>query len=521
MKKHCIFYMAMTSLLMTSIVFGADIKVNRTGFPIVNKKITLKGFARLDPQHGPYDEMTLWKDYEKLTNIHIEWDTPGKKNYKERKNLVLASGDLPDFFMKGVLTVGDVVKYGTYGALIPLENLIDQHAPNLKKILDEYPEIRKNITAPDGHIYSLPRIVNSPSSQVWRNPLLNMTWIKRLGLKVPKTSDEFLNMLRTFRDKDPNGNGNPNDEIPFTSHNYRWVLRSIAPMFGVKYDVGGFYQNDLYPMSVKNGKVHIQNADPAFKKAMQYFAKMYQENLVDHEVFTHTAKDYFAKLAAGRVGFTPLSQPANAGKYANDYDAIVPPKGPVGHQAWTFVNSNLSKVSTVSITNANKYPEATMRWFDHFYGDEGATKLYLVKEGEFYTVDKNGKYHLHDKILHADIGMEKYMGKHTIFPGGGAHGYYTDKQLIPINEGSLKLTYLPKIKPYLTKKVYNVPMRSLKDQELEDEIRADLDIYVTEMWAKFVAGEVSFDKWDKYAATMKKMGLRKLENIIQKAIFGK
>ena len=43
---------------------------------------------------------------------------------------------------------------------------------------------------------------------------------------------------------------------------------------------------------------------------------------------------------------------------------------------------------------------------------------------------------------------------------------------------------------------------------------------VTEMRAKFAAGEASFDQWDQYVSTMERMGLRELEDIISKVMFG-
>ena len=119
----------------------AAIMVKETGFPIVEEKITLKGFSRLEPQNGPYEEMTLWKDYEEMTNIHIEWETPGLDNVKERKNLIMASGEVPDFFIKGVLTEGDILKYGQAGVILSLEDLIDKWAPNVKKMFERLGEL--------------------------------------------------------------------------------------------------------------------------------------------------------------------------------------------------------------------------------------------------------------------------------------------------------------------------------------------------------------------------------------------
>ena len=54
--------------------------------------------------------------------------------------------------------------------MIPLEKYIDEgYAPNLKKIFDEHPDIRKSFTTPDGHMYALPNI---DLSAVWyRGPM--------------------------------------------------------------------------------------------------------------------------------------------------------------------------------------------------------------------------------------------------------------------------------------------------------------------------------------------------------------
>jgi len=117
----------------------AAIMVKETGFPIVEEKITLKGFSRLEPQNGPYEEMTLWKDYEEMTNIHIEWETPGLDNVKERKNLIMASGDVPDFFIKGVLTEGDILKYGGRRRDRPPGGPYRQMGPEHKKNVREIP----------------------------------------------------------------------------------------------------------------------------------------------------------------------------------------------------------------------------------------------------------------------------------------------------------------------------------------------------------------------------------------------
>ena len=92
----------------------------------------------------------------------------------------------------------DVIKYASQGMLIPLEDMIDEYMPNLKKILDENPQYRKQITAPDGHIYSLPTIneLNPTTHDKW---FINKTWLDNLGLEVPTTKEELEQVLLAFK----------------------------------------------------------------------------------------------------------------------------------------------------------------------------------------------------------------------------------------------------------------------------------------------------------------------------------
>ena len=48
-----------------------------------------------------------------------------------------------------------------------------------------------------------------------QNFMINQGWLDNLGLDTPSTIDELKKVLIAFRDNDANGNGDPNDELPF------------------------------------------------------------------------------------------------------------------------------------------------------------------------------------------------------------------------------------------------------------------------------------------------------------------
>ncbi|MGV2788079.1 ABC transporter substrate-binding protein, partial [Clostridium perfringens] len=124
----------------------------------------------------------------------------------------------------------ELVNYGTDGTILPLEDLIDQYAPNLKALLDRRPDIKSSITAPDGHIYGLP---SWEENNLGTNPffhVINKKWLDKLGLKMPQTLDEYTEALAAFKTQDPNGNGKA-DEIPLSFMHMQWCM-DIAGIFG-------------------------------------------------------------------------------------------------------------------------------------------------------------------------------------------------------------------------------------------------------------------------------------------------
>lgn len=172
--------------------------------------------ALRDGEYSP-DETQLYLELEEQTGIDISWETYPQSAWPEKKSLLIASNDLPDaFFGNGVLTSDEVVKYGSEGILIPLEDYItEENTPNLWKIFQEYPEYKSAITAPDGHIYSLMSFEDGYMVTT-NNPIyINKAWLEAVGMDAPTTTEEFREVLRAFKEQDPNGNGQA-DEIPFS-----------------------------------------------------------------------------------------------------------------------------------------------------------------------------------------------------------------------------------------------------------------------------------------------------------------
>ena len=114
------------------------------------------------------DDWTVTNEAAKMTNISLKGTaSPMETDSTEAFNLMIAGQDIPDI-------VGgnrDLInQYGMEGAFMPLNDLIEEYAPDFKKILDENPDIKGAITAADGNIYQIPFVYESLVSEAWFAP---------------------------------------------------------------------------------------------------------------------------------------------------------------------------------------------------------------------------------------------------------------------------------------------------------------------------------------------------------------
>ena len=191
--------------------------------PIVEETVTLRVAAI---PHATVEDLTTnyateW--LEQQTGVHVEWNVLPRKDARQKINLMLTSAtDLPDVFLgNGAVTPEQATLYGGQGLFLPLNDFIDQYSTEVKRFFEENPLIEKIGTSPDGNIYSLGNYDLCYhcyySQRVW----YNKTWLDKLGLAVPQTTEELYAVLTAFKTQDPNGNGKA-DEVPFTGATTGW-----------------------------------------------------------------------------------------------------------------------------------------------------------------------------------------------------------------------------------------------------------------------------------------------------------
>lgn len=273
-------------------------KINLTGFPISNENIQLSIMVKKGANQSAWQDLWISKHLgEKLGGTIVATEVDDA-SWNEKKNLAFAAGELPDFFMtNGALTSNDVMNYGQQGQLIPLNDLIDAYAPNIKKFLDANPEVKKSITDPDGKIYALPGVNPVKREASIGRYWINKPWLDNLGLEMPTTLDEFYTVLKAFKEKDPNGNGKA-DEIPASGSVSNPISMIVLSALGLTESSANGISLDK-----SDTKVIYAPEQPEYKEYLIFMNKLFKEGLIDPEYFTQNIQAYRGKAQQGLVGF--------------------------------------------------------------------------------------------------------------------------------------------------------------------------------------------------------------------------
>ncbi|MBM7584512.1 putative aldouronate transport system substrate-binding protein [Bacillus pakistanensis] len=520
MKKVLI--MILTLVLVTSMLAACTEKsnnnenaknkvaINKEGFPIVDEKLKMSIMGP-DVGQANWKDMAFFKEMEKMTNVQFEFTTPPLSDFETKLNLAFASGEIPDVLFGSSLTAEQEVKYGKQGVLIPLEDLIKKYAPNIQKMFEENPDVKKSITTVDGHIYSLPMV---DKNAVWyMGPLwYNGKWLDALGVKeLPKTTDELYTLLKRFKTEDPNGNGKA-DEIPFTS-----VALDDARLWLL-----GAFGHTAWGIEEINGEVSYTPIEDGYKEYLKFMNKLYDEKLMDREVFSQSNEQKKAKGQSNRVGlFQDWYSYFTTGDKEEEAD-----NDPMFHPISSSVTDEpVAPLSPgiyrgqFSITNKNANPAAAIRWVDYLYSQEGSELLNIGKAGDVWDwVDKDKGTR---KLLESPIEgktIEDYRGTTTPDFGINVPALRSTIEGFPVPEFKkfIDLETDNKIKPF-AKIPYPLVYLTPEEQEEVSRINADLDTYVEQMEAKFITGVEPMSSWDKYVKTIEDMGVDKLIQIYQDA----
>jgi len=492
--------------------------LNKEGFPIVDEPIELNFFAGVGTVDNDWNDILLLNEYEQMTNIKIEWEQVSADAREEKRNIALVTDDLPDVFYGTYIPDIDLLKYGERGTFIPLNDLIDEYAPNLKAIFEEYPEIEKSVTMADGNIYGLPRIYDPEfiSRRFGSKPWIRGDWLEELGIENPETTEEFYEYLKAVKENDLIGDGE-NREIPLGGASIVRIVDWIQGAFGV--GTWGRMHTTL-DTDPNTDELRFYPITDDYKDMLEYLHKLYSEGLIEENIFSIETDQYLANAAQGLYGATPFYNPKDLfgeeeGEKFISANAL---EGPKGHKLLTGLVPPVRTMGQFSITKANKHPAATIRWMDYFYGEEGSKMFFMGIEGETYEETPDGPKLL-DKITNSEEGLTRLqeLSKYIIEPSGNHPVMITEEYYVGPEAEPEDLEAAERLSPYLIENPMPTLPYTLEENEMMSTTGAEISKFVNDNRDLFISGEKALSEWDEYVRTLEDMGLEEYMEVQEKA----
>lgn len=462
-----------------------------------------------------------FKEVARRTGTEIEWIHPptGGDAFTEKFNLMIASGDLPDIISAGWRDIsGGPELFVEDKIIIPFTSLVDSAMPNVKKLMEEYPHIAKQFINDDRQILYIPMIRLDEELKVYQGPQIRQDWLDKLGLPMPKTTDDLYNVLKAFKEKDPNGNGQK-DEIPMSGQKFKDGGQGIGQLvypFGIHY---AFYQEKG---TVKHGVMQ-----PEFKKALSYIKKLVSEGILDKDYVFLDRNKVDGKVMAEQTGFIFGMQPT---KFMTqmpaknpEFNMVAVPylKGPDGQNTVFYVDqaANVTSVSLV-ITTKCKDPEGAAKWIDFLYGEEGQTIMNYGIEGVSFKVGPDGKKQFTELVTKNPDGLDissavaKYApAKITPFPMVQRF----DAFCLSTHESGVTAI---NVWTSSGDRSRLMPPVSLTNDEQQNVARklVQINTIIDETIDKIILGMVEIDELDKLQANIQKMGMDEVIAAYQSAL---
>ncbi|WP_339190950.1 ABC transporter substrate-binding protein [Paenibacillus sp. FSL R5-0490] len=493
--------------------------------PITSEPFTIDYWrandAKLTASLNNFGDMAAYKEKEKLTGIKVKFTHPPLGQQRDQFNLLISTKELPDvIYYNWADAVGGPEKMIKDGRIIRLNELIDSYAPNLKRIIESDPDVKKQIALDDGTIYMFPLLkLDALKLNATSGLIMRQDWLDKLNLKVPTNIDEWYTVLKAFKEQDPNGNGKP-DELPFTGN---WgpgnltKLHDFAAAFGV---IGGFQMN--------GDKVEFGPIQPGYRDFLETMAKWYKEGLIDPEIMTNDGKAFDYKVTSNLAGAYQGGVFSGMGKYFNlmrDTDpnfnvtGVPWPVSPDGTSYATF-NLDAKVLSYGEAITASADEEKLIyivQWMDYNYSEEGSDLFNFGIENDSYVRDGEG-VKFTDTIIDNPNGLtyDQALASYALSIMDGPinqDSRYLDALLFDDGQRAANAEWM-KASSALT-----LPPIRLSTDEVttSTSIMSQVNTYLNETMTAIISGQKPITEFDKMAETIKSMDIDRAIEVHQAA----
>jgi putative aldouronate transport system substrate-binding protein len=537
MKKLLSILLCMTlcvAITFQVMAWQGDPNLNPPGqLPICKEKVTLTIGIAGNPNVIDFENNRMTQMLEEDGNFELDFVTFTVKEMLEKLNVMVQTGgdDLPDvliFGQKTRLKNTTLFNWALNGVVIPITDYVKNSSYFFTESMHASgTDLIPMLTMPDGEIYALPAYARSIGNEYQHKNWVYQPWLDKLGLTSPKNAEELYEVLKKFKEQDPNGN-NKADEIPMISYygDVKYLIRSLLSMFC---DVGNF--SDY--VAVNDGKLYPVYITEEYREGLRYIRKLIDEDLLSALSFTQDEAQFKALMAQEPtvvgMGVRPsitTALPATDTRRA-EYVGI-PPFAMADGTVITPYTPTQAHPSFV-ITKNCKNPEAAYRLGDLICSEKYTVMTRWGEANVDWVKPEEGSI-----ALYASMGYEPYLKETGNISWGSpqnqswfCEGPYVRGYAIPAgmvwNGSPLDSEYrIAQIMPEYVGKGPKEYCANLIYTEEENNIIAEplmiINSYVAECQAQFVTGGMDIDSdWEAYVNELKNNDLETVMKVMQGA----
>lgn len=460
-----------------------------------------------------------------------------------KSGVMMAGGDYPDV----IALDGQYEKFLDAGALIPLDDLIEQHGPNIKRVYGPYFDQMRHT---DGKIYILPYSANQgyvPDPAIGQGAFwIQRSVLKEFGYPVIKTLDQYFDLIRQYMEKYPTyeGSGRIGFAIYAPTGNFFTVTNASNHLAG--------YPNDGDVMiDMKTYEAKMYAASEYEKRWLKALNQLNAEKLFDPESFTMDQDQFLEKMTSGRLlGYFAygwqVGEATNTLKNAGVDELRYAPL-PV-----TFDKSIKDQYIDppsfianrgVSISVKAQDPARIIQYFDNLLKEENQVLVQWGEAGVTYEIDEKGRFHMTEEQLRNrndnqykekygwmdfEYGWPRY-GSSSVLSSGNSYGVGSQPEIVQMDytEGDMKIleaygaeTFAgyfspPDERPWYPAWSFTIEQGS-KEQLLKKQVEELQMKYVTQM---VLADPGSFENlWNQYVGEFSKLNVAGYEQFMTEEV---
>lgn len=455
-------------------------------------------------------------------NLDLKLNILDEKSYNEKYPIMVAAGNLPD----AATCYEDAVNVnseGDKGLFLNVRDKLDK-LPTLKGFMEKYEAQSKTIISDAGKIYLMPKV--NDEKAFWNAMIVRGDVLEKAGIDKNniKTMDDLYAMFQAIQ-KTSGKNG------------FYGNCEGLYGMTAVAYAWGGISGGTRYWDFDKN-EWTAGYTKPAYKDMVKFFARMYEDNMVNKDFLTMQKKAWLEECYKGNIlAF------AGGISYIDELNKEMQKTDP--SVKWTWIkmpayNGTLAKWESdnnfvswggIVINPKTKVADALLPFIDWLYTEEGNRAFNFGKEGETYIMQDGIPHWLRKQDMQTVssdtaskatwLDDQQWTEKQNAWPLDitslatiyGPESTFLGKHLAPYGQPSTQEQCYEDLKDVYAGPVPPKPFAQEEADEVSN-IKNSIETYGMEWTTNAVIGKIDIDsEWDKFVKDCNDMGMEKMVKI--------